>query len=329
MFADLASSGDIAYNYRHTITVPYDEIAFGRWLETQFDRAGMSPVPGASILDVAIEGGDLRAVVFATRYGPLRVRAGFVPRRERRRCAGLGGRAGVPGPGADRPGFTAGPAGRPGPESATRGRSACRLAEKADEYGLLRRDGLAFFFPGTGHRRDEHDSRGGAPDGDRSDRAQLRGGSRRTGWSTSCASSSRWRSGGAPSGRTVSPGAGRPAGSPPSTSSPSTRSATGIRFADAVARTAWPIELHDRPAGYAWDVFDSGPRPLRPAAQPHLTARHGEPARGGPLRRRRRGRPVERPGDGPCSAMGEAAAHALDLTLMAIPSHDDPPGRAA
>ena len=29
----------------------------------------------------------------------------------------------------------------------------------------------------------------------------------------------------------------------------------GTRFADAVARTAWPIELHDRPEGYVWEPF--------------------------------------------------------------------------
>ena len=29
----------------------------------------------------------------------------------------------------------------------------------------------------------------------------------------------------------------------------------GTPFADAVARTAWPIELHDRPEGYVWEPF--------------------------------------------------------------------------
>src|SRR5215510_934055 len=29
----------------------------------------------------------------------------------------------------------------------------------------------------------------------------------------------------------------------------------GTKFADAIARTAWPIELHDRPEGYVWEPF--------------------------------------------------------------------------
>ena len=29
----------------------------------------------------------------------------------------------------------------------------------------------------------------------------------------------------------------------------------GTRFEDAVARTAWPIELHDRADGYVWEMF--------------------------------------------------------------------------
>ena len=29
----------------------------------------------------------------------------------------------------------------------------------------------------------------------------------------------------------------------------------GTKFPDAVARTAWPIELHDSPQGYVWEPF--------------------------------------------------------------------------
>jgi hypothetical protein len=86
----------------------------------------------------------------------------------------------------------------------------------------------------------------------------------------------------------------------------------GVRFEDAIARTAWPIELHDRPEGYVWDVFDSDHvhyvplRSITPRGAVNLLAA---------------GRCVD--GDaaalssvrvmGPCAATGEAAAHALDL----------------
>ena len=29
----------------------------------------------------------------------------------------------------------------------------------------------------------------------------------------------------------------------------------GTQFPDAIARTSWPIELHDRPEGYVWEAF--------------------------------------------------------------------------
>jgi len=87
---------------------------------------------------------------------------------------------------------------------------------------------------------------------------------------------------------------------------------SGHRFPDAVARTAWPIELHDRIEGYVWEEF--GPDhvhyvPLRSLLAPGV---HNMVAAG---------RCVD--GDaaalssvrvmGPCAAMGFAAAHALDL----------------
>ena len=86
----------------------------------------------------------------------------------------------------------------------------------------------------------------------------------------------------------------------------------GTWFEDAVARTAWPIELHDRSDGYVWEMF--GPdhvhyvplRAMTPPGAHNLVAA---------------GRCVD--GDaaalssvrvmGPCAAMGAGAAHALDL----------------
>jgi hypothetical protein len=96
----------------------------------------------------------------------------------------------------------------------------------------------------------------------------------------------------------------------------------GTRFDDAVARTAWPIELHDRSDGYVWEMF--GPdhvhhvpfRSMTPESAHNLVAA---------------GRCVD--GDaaalssvrvmGPCSAMGAAAAHALDLASASKASVHD------
>ena len=64
----------------------------------------------------------------------------------------------------------------------------------------------------------------------------------------------------------------------------------GTKFDDAVARTAWPVELHDSDKGYVWQTF--------PEDHVHYI----------PLGSLSSVRVM-----GPCIAMGAAAAHALDL----------------
>jgi hypothetical protein len=86
----------------------------------------------------------------------------------------------------------------------------------------------------------------------------------------------------------------------------------GHRHADAIGRTAWPVELHDTGAGYKWQTFPKEHvhyiplGSLIPAEADNLLAA---------------GRCID--ADlaalssvrvmGPCMAMGAAAAHALDL----------------
>jgi hypothetical protein len=41
----------------------------------------------------------------------------------------------------------------------------------------------------------------------------------------------------------------------------------GTKFSDAIARTVWPIELHDRPDGYIWEL--SSVRVMDHAPSPH------------------------------------------------------------
>jgi len=97
----------------------------------------------------------------------------------------------------------------------------------------------------------------------------------------------------------------------------------GTRFPDAVARTAWPIELHDRADGYVWETFEADHVhyvPLRSMTPPGM---HNLVAAG---------RCVD--GDaaalssvrvmGPCAAMGAGAAHALDLASSGSTHDVDP-----
>jgi hypothetical protein len=86
----------------------------------------------------------------------------------------------------------------------------------------------------------------------------------------------------------------------------------GTKFPDAVARTAWPIELHDRPEGYVWEPFGDDHMhyvpfgSLVPAEADNIVAAgrciDGDSAALSSVRVM-----------GPCIAMGAAAAHALDL----------------
>jgi hypothetical protein len=86
----------------------------------------------------------------------------------------------------------------------------------------------------------------------------------------------------------------------------------GTVFEDAVARTAWPVELHDRSSGYVWEMFPAEHlhyvplRSMLPPGARNLVAAgrciDGDAAALSSVRVM-----------GPCSAMGYAAAHALDL----------------
>ena len=189
------------------------------------------------------------------------------------------------------------------------------LAARGDEHGLLRRGGLAFFFPGrrTAVLNVTHIE---APlDPVKASQAQFDG---RDQADKAIAllraefpkafGEARVRAYGYPGRRQTRWIKGRH-----QLTTEEVRA--GTRFEDAVARTAWPIELHDRADGYVWEMF--GPdhvhyvplRAMTPPGAGNLVAA---------------GRCVD--GDaaalssvrvmGPCAAMGAAAAHALDLAAQ-------------
>ncbi|WP_199434603.1 FAD-dependent oxidoreductase [Qaidamihabitans albus] len=314
MFADLGATGDIHYNRSHTITVGYDEVVLGRWIENLVRSLGIQVVLGASVLGVEGDGdGRLRATTLATRHGQVRVQAeGFV---DASGDASLTWEAGLPCRVPERTVWGSQQIRlenlreeyRPEPAELV-----ARVDEKADEYGLVRRDGLAFFFPGrnTAVMNMTHVE---APlDAVRAAQAQLEGRAqadrvveflRRE--FPGAFGEAKVRSYGFPGRRQT-----RWIAAVHQLSVDEVRS--GTPFDDAVARTAWPIELHDRIEGYVWEVFDADHvhyvplRSLIPVGAHNLVAA---------------GRCVD--GDaaalssvrvmGPCAAMGFGAAHALDL----------------
>jgi hypothetical protein len=145
------------------------------------------------------------------------------------------------------------------------------LAAKAGTHGLLRRGGLAFFFPGRGtavlnvtHIRAPLDpaeaSRAQFEGRDQADQAFALLKAEFPG----AFGAARIRACGYPGRRQTRWIKGR-------YQLTTEEVGAGTRFDDAVARTAWPIELHDRADGYVWEMF--GPEhvhyvPLRAMTPP-------------------------------------------------------------
>ncbi|HTU74324.1 MAG TPA: FAD-dependent oxidoreductase [Trebonia sp.] len=313
IFAALGPAGDLHFARGHTTTVFYNEVALGRWLERTVRDLGISVVTGAVLGPVTLHDGVISAIDLATRHGDVRVRAaGYV---DASGDAALAWQAGLACWVPSRPIYGSqqvivenlDEAHKPGA-----GQIDALFAARGEEFGLLRRGGLAFFFPGRGTAvlnvthidapldpvdatramfagRDQADAaiallRAEFPKafGEARVRAYGLPGRRQTRWIQGVHQ------------LTVD----------------EVRSGTG--FGDAVARTAWPVELHDRSDGYVWEMFAADHVhyvPLRSLLSPgahNLVAAgrciDGDAAALSSVRVM-----------GPCAAMGFAAAHVLDL----------------
>jgi hypothetical protein len=322
IFRDLGPSGDLHFQPGHTMTVFYNEVALGRWLEQAVRTLGIRTVLGTVLQRVNITDGRIEAIELASRYGNVEIRAsGYVDASV---DAALTWQAGLPCWEPERTIYgsqqviveNVDEAHKPDP-----GQIDALLAERGDEHGLLRRGGLAFFFPGRGtavlnvtHIEAPLDPIAASQaqfDGrDQADRAiaLLKA------EFPKAFGEARVRAYGYPGRRQTRWIKGRH-----QLSTDEVRG--GTRFDDAVARTAWPIELHDRADGYVWEMF--GPdhvhyvplRAMTPPGAHNLVAA---------------GRCVD--GDaaalssvrvmGPCAAMGAGAAHALDLAGTTVSVHD-------
>ena len=313
IFRELGPAGDLHFSRGHTTTVFYNEVALGRWLERTVRDLGVQVVTGAVLQDVAVSDGRVEAITLATRYGNVRVRAtGYV---DASGDAALAWQAGLPCWVPERPIYGSQQVivenldENHKPEA---GEMDAVFDRRGAEFGLLRRGGLAFFFPGRGTAvlnvthidapLDPMDASRAMFEGrEQADRAiallraefpKAFGDARVRAYGFPGRRQTRWIKG--VHQLTVD------------------EVRDGIRFDDAVARTAWPIELHDRPDGYVWEMFSADHvhyvplRSMTPPGAHNLVAA---------------GRCVD--GDaaalssvrvmGPCSAMGFAAAHALDL----------------
>ena len=308
---------DKALYYRHgpvTTVVYYDEIALGRWVEESVRKAGIVTILGAVMRGVTRDGGRVKSLELATRYGDVIVDAtGFVDASGDAALAWLGGFAcrepearavfGTQMVVVENIDETAHP---------TRAELAQKMEEQGDAYGLLRRNCVSFVIPGRNiavlnmtHTETPLDPLAAS-------KSTLEGKAQADVSVTflmeqfpACFGKARVRSYGMPGIRQTRWIVGRH-----QLTLDEVR--RGYRHPDAIGRTAWPVELHDTGAGYAWQTFPPDHEhyiplgSLIPEGADNLCAA---------------GRCID--ADlaalssvrvmGPCMAMGAAAAHALDL----------------
>jgi 2-polyprenyl-6-methoxyphenol hydroxylase-like FAD-dependent oxidoreductase len=313
IFRDLGPTGDLHFQRGHTTTVYYNEVALGRWLETTIRGLGIRTMLAAVLQHVDVRDGRVRSITLASRYGNVTVGAsGFV---DASGDAALTWEAGLPCWVPERPIYGSQQVIVENVDENHKpdmGEMDARIAALGERHGLLRRGGLAFFFPsrGTAVLNVTHIE---APlDPVAASAAQLDGKAQADAAIAllraefpKAFGEARVRAYGFPGRRQTRWIQGRH-----QLTLDEVRA--GTRFDDAVARTAWPIELHDRADGYVWEMFGADHvhyvplRSMIPSGVHNLVAA---------------GRCVD--GDaaalssvrvmGPCAAMGAGAANALDL----------------
>jgi 2-polyprenyl-6-methoxyphenol hydroxylase-like FAD-dependent oxidoreductase len=314
ILGDLGAQGLLHYR-RGPITtvVMYDEVALARWIEEAVRKAGITVVLGAILREVARDGRRIRALGLATRHGDLRLEAaGFV---DATGDAAVAWAAGLPCREPRQPVFGSQMVVLEGVDESrqpTREALTERLREKGQACGLVRQDGFAFVFPGRGTALVNMTHVETPLEPVAASRLALEGRAQAdkvVGFIKSefpeAFGGARVRSYGFPGIRQTRWILGRQ-----ELTVDDVRA--GRRFADSVARTGWPIELHDRPDGVTWETF--GEDHLHYVPFGSLVSPEADNLVAA-------GRCIEADSAalssvrvmGPCIAMGAAAAHALDL----------------
>jgi FAD dependent oxidoreductase len=311
---DLSKTGAIHYRQGVNNIIIYDEVALARWIENAIHEAGVKVLLGAIVREVEVRDRRIKSLGLSTRYGDVRVGAtGFV---DASGDATLVWQAGFPCQEAlDGPVFGTQMVVLEGIDEAhvpSREELPVRMRDKGEAYGLVRREGLSFIIPGRGIAAmnmthietplDPFEMSDKTLEGrEQADRAvkflksefpKAFGKARVRAYGFPGIRQTRWIRG--RQQLTVDD------------------VVSGRKFDDAIARTAWPIELHDSGNDHVWRPFGDDHMHyvpfgcLTPADADNIVVA---------------GRCVDADNAalssirvmGPCIAMGAAAAHALDL----------------
>ena len=153
MIADLTAEGSM---YRRnsatgTVTFLYDEVRLGRWVERKVQELGVRSIVGAVLTNVAVSNRRVQHLELATRFGPVRVAAqGYV---DASGDATLSYEAGFEVREPDAPvfgslNFVIEHYDADAASKMVIADVHARLAEKGAGYGLVRHDGFLMHFPG-------------------------------------------------------------------------------------------------------------------------------------------------------------------------------------
>ena len=312
---DLGASGDLHLVMGGvSLNALYNEVALGRWVERAVLGHGITPLLGAVLRHVHVEGRRVAALDLATRYGDVTVRAdGFIDATGDAALAWLAGlECQEPAEGGIYGSQMIVIENMDESHKPSRAEMTERLRERAGDYGLIRRDGFAMSFPGRDtavvnmtHIETPLDpfeaSRIGIEGKEQADRTlvflqnefpKAFGRARVRAYGLPGIRQTRWIVG--RHHLTVD------------------EVRQGVKFEDSIARTAWPLEQHHHAEGYVWEPFDADHvhyvplRSLTPPTVDNLAAA---------------GRCIDADATalssvrvmGPAIAMGAGAAHALDL----------------
>ncbi len=151
LIRDLTAEGSLLRLHHSTVTFQYDEVRLARWMERKVQEAGIDAVVGAVLTSVVFEGRRVQSAEFATRFGSLRVEAdGFI---DSSGDATLSYEAGLPVREPEEPvygtlNFLIEGYDLEAVKSMQIDQIRLRLATHGERYGLVRHDGFLMHFPG-------------------------------------------------------------------------------------------------------------------------------------------------------------------------------------
>ena len=153
LIADLTAEGSIhrRVSMTGTMTFQYDEVRLGRWIERSVDAAGIRAIVGAVVTSVGLSDRRLQYIELATRFGAVRVEAnGFV---DASGDAALSYESGLDVREPDSPvygslNFLIEGYDTEAVKDMVIKEVHERLAARGDAYGLVRHDGFLMHFPG-------------------------------------------------------------------------------------------------------------------------------------------------------------------------------------